>query len=108
MLAGLCRKYQKTLLKLCRKGLTQCNLRAGSTDATCVKSVVQQLDGGQRTCLCNVECEEQDYDLSISQAMWPSWQYQVLAQKIMLIRHHFKTFHVPHLEMGNGSIWFYL
>ena len=69
-------------MKLCRNELTPCNLKIGSTDATCVESVIEQVDAGQRTCLCNVDCEELDYELSISQAIWPSRQYEVLAQNI--------------------------
>ena len=82
----LCRKWSKSLLKLCRNEKLPCNLTTGSTDATCVNSVIEQIDGGQRTCLCNVDCEELDYELSISQAIWPSRQYEVIAQDIWYTR----------------------
>ena len=40
-----------------------------------------QLDVGARNCSCNVDCEEVDYALTLSTSVWPSEQYEPLAQE---------------------------
>ena len=49
------------------------------TDVDCVNAVIEEMDAGQRTCTCNVECEELNIELSITQSVWPSKQYEVKA-----------------------------
>ena len=57
-----------------------CNITTGGSDVDCVDSVIEEMDVGLRTCMCNVECNELDYKLSISQSSWPSKQYEVLSR----------------------------
>ena len=62
-----------------RNGLSPCDLRSNGTDAECVNAVIEEMDAGQRSCTCNVECEELNYELSITQSAWPAKQYEVKA-----------------------------
>ena len=61
-----------------RNDTLPCNIARGGSDFVCVVNVINEIDDGQRKCQCNVECSELDYQLSISQAVWPSKQYEVL------------------------------
>ena len=62
---------------LLRNDLLPCDITSGGSDEDCVGSVIEEMDAGQKKCQCNVQCEELDYQLSISQALWPSNQYEV-------------------------------
>ena len=69
---------------LFRNGLLPCDIVSGGSDTECVGSVIEQIDAGQKKCQCNVECEELDYQVAISQALWPSTQYEVSREKFFL------------------------
>ena len=62
-----------------RNGFFPCDLSSNGTDIECVNAVIEEMDAGQRKCTCNVECEELNYELSITQSDWPSKQYEVKA-----------------------------
>jgi len=38
---------------------------------------MQDFDDQIRNCSCEVDCEENDYDIHLSQAKWPSRMYEV-------------------------------
>ena len=48
-----------------------------ATDYDCVTEVIQGIDIGEIGCGCNVECQEEDYTVSLSTSLWPSSQYFV-------------------------------
>ena len=48
-----------------------------STDANCVDRVQEQLDSGKRSCPCNVDCNETNYEASLSSATWPAKGFEV-------------------------------
>ena len=54
-----------------------CNITSGSLDEVCVSSIIEDMDNGQRECTCNAECNELDFKVSMSQAQWPSKQFEV-------------------------------
>ena len=64
--------------------LMPCNITSGSLDEECVSSVIEEMDSGQRECQCNAECNELDFKVSISQAQWPSKQFEVKRRQIRL------------------------
>ena len=67
-----------------RNGSSPCDIISNGTDVDCVNAVIEEMDAGQRTCTCNVECEELNYELSITQSLWPSKQYEVRAMRTEL------------------------
>ena len=87
-----------------RDDLLPCDIASGGSDVDCVGSVIEEMDAGQKKCQCNVECEELDYQLSISQALWPSNQYEV---RIQYFFHNMclKYFALFLADTGNGIIW---
>ncbi len=48
-----------------------------AADYTCVNGVIEALDAGNRTCDCNVQCDQIEFNLQISQTTYPSMQYTV-------------------------------
>ena len=79
-----------------------CNIASDGADLDCVDSVINQLDSGERECMCNVECDELDYKLSVSQSVWPSKQYEVISALNQKCSKKCMTF----VAKGNGSIRF--
>ena len=48
-----------------------------ASDMNCFKNIMQDFDDQIRNCSCEVDCEENDYDIHLSQAKWPSRMYEV-------------------------------
>ncbi len=55
-----------------------CDVSSDGEHYECVNNIYDELDVGARECQCNVECDETDYDLAVSQAAFPSLKYEVM------------------------------
>jgi len=47
----------------------------GEPDEICIDEILKNLDGGNRTCSCGVNCEETQYEVKLSSSDWPSQDY---------------------------------
>ena len=47
-------------------------------DEICIGEILKNLDGGNRTCSCGVNCEETQYEVKLSSSDWPSQDYVVM------------------------------
>ena len=54
-----------------------CNLDEVATKL-CISNVMDQFTTGVRSCPCNQSCFETEYASSVSSAMWPAKQYEVM------------------------------
>ena len=61
-----------------------------ANESTCVNRVVRELDQGLRECTCNVECEETEYKVMLSQSIWPA-QYQEVRTQIFSVLRLFRN-----------------
>ena len=59
-----------------------CDLSSNSTDYACVEMIMTELDQQNRLCNCNVSCGDIDYELYLSNAKWPSKQYEDTAASL--------------------------
>ena len=46
-------------------------------DDICISGILKELDDGNRTCSCGVNCEETQYEVKLSSSDWPSQDYVV-------------------------------
>ena len=46
-------------------------------DNECVDRVQEEMDEGRRKCPCGVDCEETDYEVTLSTSAWPSKGFEV-------------------------------
>ena len=42
----------------------------------CTKTILKEIDSGDRSCGCGVDCDEKDYELKTSSSQWPSKDYE--------------------------------
>ena len=82
-----------------------CNITSGGSDVDCVESVIEEMSSKQRRCMCNLECNEIDYKLMISQSVWPSKQYEVLSWLRNIQGKCLRIIFLSFAERGNESIW---
>ena len=59
-----------------------CDLSSNSTDYACVEMIMTELDQQNRICNCNVSCSDIDYEMYLSNAKWPSKQYEATAASL--------------------------
>ena len=52
-------------------------LYISANDTVCFGNVMNEFEFQIRNCSCQVECEENDYDIKLSNAKWPSKIYEV-------------------------------
>ena len=43
----------------------------------CTNDILTEIDSGNRSCGCGVECNEKDYELKTASSQWPSKEYEV-------------------------------
>ena len=48
------------------------------TDERCITNILKDVDKGDRSCQCGVDCDEIGYETKISASVWPSPKYEVI------------------------------